>query len=41
MDASVDMLTPERDEEALRRAGFTGVEMFYAAFTWRGWVAYA
>ena len=23
------------------RAGFTGVEQFYAAFTWRGWVGYA
>jgi len=25
----------------LREAGFTGVELFYAAFTWRGWVGYA
>lgn len=41
VDASVDMLTPERDEGALCGAGFTDVEMFYAAFTWRGWVGYA
>jgi len=25
----------------LREAGFSGVTMFYAAFTWRGWVGYA
>ncbi len=32
---------PERDEAILRDAGFSGVEMFYAAFTWRGWIARA
>ena len=37
----VAMLSPEADEEILRAAGFTGVEQFYAAFTWRGWVGYA
>lgn len=37
----VAMLSPEADEEVLRAAGFTGVEQFYAAFTWRGWVGYA
>lgn len=37
----VAMLSPEADEAALRDAGFTGVEQFYAAFTWRGWVGYA
>ena len=37
----VAMLSPETDEDVLRAAGFTGVEQFYAAFTWRGWVAYA
>ena len=28
-------------ENALRAGGFTDVEQFYAAFTWRGWVGYA
>ncbi|MGV3730890.1 MAG: class I SAM-dependent methyltransferase [Sphingopyxis sp.] len=37
----VAMLSPEEDEAVLRAAGFTGIEQFYAAFTWRGWVAYA
>ena len=37
----VAMLSPEADEDVLRTAGFTGVEQFYAAFTWRGWVGYA
>lgn len=39
--AHLDLLTPEDDEAVLREAGFSGVAMFYAAFTWRGWVAYA
>jgi tRNA (cmo5U34)-methyltransferase len=25
----------------MREAGFSGVSLFYAAFTFRGWVAYA
>ena len=37
----VAMLSPEADEAALQGAGFTGVEQFFAAFTWRGWVGYA
>ncbi len=37
----VAMLSPEADEAVLRDAGFTDVEQFYAAFTWRGWVSYA
>ena len=32
------MLSPEQDEAVLREAGFSGVSLFYAAFTWRGWV---
>lgn len=32
---------PEQDETILREAGFSDVSLFYAAFTWRGWVAYA
>lgn len=39
--ASVNMLSPEQDESILRAAGFSSVSLFYAAFTWRGWVAYA
>ncbi|WP_241233567.1 class I SAM-dependent methyltransferase [Altericroceibacterium xinjiangense] len=39
--ASLALLTPEEDEACLRNAGFHGVELFYAAFTWRGWVACA
>lgn len=41
VDANVNMLAPEHDEAILRAAGFTGVSLFYAAFTWRGWIAYA
>ena len=32
---------PQKDEEILREAGFRDVALFYAAFTWRGWVGYA
>lgn len=39
--ASVTLLTAEEDEACLREAGFRGVELFYAAFTWRGWVCIA
>ena len=35
------MIAPEEDEAILREAGFTDVAMFWAAFTWRGWIAYA
>ena len=41
VDASLNLLTPEQDTQILREAGFHDVELFYAAFTWRGWVAYA
>lgn len=39
--ASANMLSPEQDESILCAAGFTSVSLFYAAFTWRGWIAYA
>lgn len=39
--ASLDILSPEEDEDVLHQAGFVDVTPFYAAFTWRGWVAYA
>jgi tRNA (cmo5U34)-methyltransferase len=35
------ILAPEHDEALLREAGFSRVSLFYAAFTFRGWVAYA
>jgi tRNA (cmo5U34)-methyltransferase len=41
VDAHLPMLAPEQDEAILHAAGFSDVTMFYAAFTWRGWVAYA
>ncbi len=41
VDAHLPMLAPEQDEAILRAAGFSDVAIFYAAFTWRGWVAYA
>jgi tRNA (cmo5U34)-methyltransferase len=41
VEAHLNLMNPEDDEALLREAGFTGVTMFYAAFTWRGWVAYA
>jgi tRNA (cmo5U34)-methyltransferase len=34
------VLSPEQDEALLRDAGFAGVALFYAGFTFRGWVAY-
>ena len=37
--ASLVLLRPREDEACLRDAGFSDVEMFYAAFTWRGWTA--
>lgn len=34
-------LAPEDEEAMLAEAGFTDVSLFYAAFDFRGWVAYA
>jgi len=39
--AGVNLFSPEQDESILRSAGFIDVSLFYAAFTWRGWIAYA
>lgn len=41
VESSVNMISPEQDETILRNAGFDDVSLFYAAFTWRGWIAYA
>lgn len=38
---AVNMLSPEQDEAALAAGGFDGVELFFTAFTWRGWIARA
>lgn len=35
------ILSPEQDEAVLRDAGFSNVSLFYAGFTFRGWVGYA
>lgn len=41
VDAHLPVLAPEQDEAILRDAGFEHASLFYAGFTWRGWVAYA
>jgi tRNA (cmo5U34)-methyltransferase len=38
---TLPVLAPEQDEAILRDAGFSNVSPFYAAFCFRGWVAYA
>ncbi len=40
MGERLPVLSPEQDEKLLREAGFVDVALFYAAFTFRGWVAY-
>ena len=39
--ARLPVLSPEQDVALLQEAGFESVELFYAGFTFRGWVAYA
>jgi tRNA (cmo5U34)-methyltransferase len=34
------VLSPADDEALMREAGFSDVSLFYAALTFRGWVAY-
>lgn len=41
VEAHLNLYTPEQDEMFMRDAGFSEVIPFYAAFTWRGWIAYA
>lgn len=41
VDANLNLFSPAEDEAMLREAGFSDVTPFYAAFSWRGWVAYA
>jgi tRNA (cmo5U34)-methyltransferase len=33
------LLTPAQEQDLLREAGFSDVALFYAAFSFRGWVA--
>lgn len=40
MKERLPVLSPEQDVSALHEAGFSRVELFYAAFTFKGWVAY-
>jgi tRNA (cmo5U34)-methyltransferase len=37
----LQLVSAARDEELLASAGFTGVELFYAGLSWRGWRALA
>lgn len=41
MKAQLSILSPEEEEEMMRGAGFSGVSLFYAGLSFRGWVAYA
>lgn len=41
VETSVSMLAPDQDRAILGEAGFSDVDLFFAAFTWRGWIAYA
>ena len=34
------VIAPEHDVALLQEAGFDNIELFYAAFTFKGWVAY-
>ena len=37
----LSILSPQEDEAMLRGAGFSGVSLFYAGLTFRGWIGYA
>lgn len=39
MAEHLTLLTPEAEQDLLRDAGFEDIAMFYAAFSFRGWVA--
>lgn len=41
VSTALHSLSPEEDEALIVQAGFSAVSQFYAAFTFRGWVAYA
>ncbi|MCG2842082.1 methyltransferase domain-containing protein [Sandaracinobacter sp. RS1-74] len=41
VEAMLPLMDPAEDEAVLREAGFRDVGLFFAAFTWRGWIAHA
>ncbi|MER2264367.1 class I SAM-dependent methyltransferase [Methylobacterium oxalidis] len=41
VEANLPALDPETDAAILSQSGFRDVELFFAAFTWRGWVGRA
>ncbi len=41
IEQQLTILAPEQDEAILRETGFGNISLFYAGFTFRGWVAYA
>lgn len=40
ISARLPLISPEQDAALLREAEFQSVELFYAGFTFKGWVAY-
>jgi tRNA (cmo5U34)-methyltransferase len=40
MSSRLPALSPEHDVALLQQAGFENVELFYAALTFKGWIAY-
>ncbi|WP_202843397.1 class I SAM-dependent methyltransferase [Luteimonas saliphila] len=40
MRERLPVLSPEAEVRLLEQAGFEGIELFYAGFTFRGWVGY-
>ena len=40
ISSQLPVLTSEQDVALMQEAGFDGVELFYAGFTFKGWVAY-
>ncbi len=41
MAQRLSLLTPSEEEDMLREAGFVDVALFYAALSFRGWIATA
>lgn len=41
MSNQLSILSPDEEEAMLRQAGFSGVSLFYAGFSFKGWVSYA
>lgn len=41
VEGDLSLYDPEREEAMLAEAGFTDIALFFAAFTWRGWITAA